>query len=122
MTSPANPTQQSVNVTLAVLMEVDDERARQDAKHGEQNHPDGTGENGRYDAEAADRARLLCQIRIAQDAVTWRDVLRQEVYAAWAETDPAKLRARLILVAAVATAWTEAIDRRVASEPTAVTP
>jgi hypothetical protein len=43
---------------------------------------------------------------------TWRDILLEEVAEAFAEDDPGRLRAELIQVAAVATQWVEAIDRR----------
>lgn len=95
-----------------VLAEVAAERARQDAKWGEQNHPDGTARNGRSDRELADVSRRLCQSAAAAGMVTWRDILDEEMREAFAEDDPAKLRAELVQVAAVAVAWIEAIDRR----------
>lgn len=107
-----------------VLADVAGERARQDAKWGEQNHPDGTGyPNGflssegdfePFDAIAADRVRIRTQENFAAGDGTWADVLLEEVWEALAEVDPAKLRTELIQVAAVATAWVEAIDRRAA--------
>lgn len=98
--------------TSRVLAEVADERARQDAKWGEQNHPDGTGSPARVlDAEAA---RLECKRQFAEGTGTWLDVLEEEVSEAYAEADPDKLRSELIQVAAVAVAWAEAIDRRTA--------
>ena len=102
-----------------VLEEIAAERVRQDNKWGEQRTtPDGTGPRmpvaGRlcYESEAAEDARLSCQ-RAARDGdVTWRHILREEVYEAFAEADPAKLREELIQVSAVAVAWIQAIDRR----------
>lgn len=44
--------------------------------------------------------------------VTFRDILACEVAEAFAEEDPARLRAELIQVAAVAVQWVEAIDAR----------
>jgi hypothetical protein len=41
-------------------------------------------------------------------------ILREEVYEAFAEEDPAALRTELIQVAAVAATWVDAIDRRAA--------
>jgi len=96
------------------LAEVAAERARQDAKWGEQDHPDGTG--GGNAIAAAVGARMQCQLAAKEGALTWRDVMREEVGEAFAETDPAKLRAELIQVAAVAVAWAEAIDRRANAE------
>ena len=95
--------------TGGVLYEVARERSRQDAKWGEQNHHDGTGRAG--DRFQAEMAREICKANgPGQD--NWRDILTEEVHEAYAETDPAKLRAELVQVAAVAVAWVESIDRR----------
>jgi hypothetical protein len=96
-----------------VLADVQAERERQDAKWGEQNHPDGTGlpvyqHSARRYRDHADRAA-------ASGVLAWRDVLLKEVHEALAEADPAKLRAELVQVAAVAVAWIAAIDRRAAA-------
>jgi hypothetical protein len=90
------------------------ERIRQDIKWGEQNHPDGTGDEpgSRIRVRQAEHAREVCQTHATEGTVTWLDILREEVAEAFAETDPANLREELIQVAAVATAWVEAIDRR----------
>lgn len=105
----------------AVLSEVRLERMRQHQKWGEQNHPDGTGEDWSFCSgqhagwaeDAANDARRRCQ-----EAATkpWGDtyalILHEEVAEAFAESNPERLRAELIQVAAVAVAWVEAIDRR----------
>ena len=113
----------STNATQA-LSDVQNERARQDAKWGEQNHPDGTGadtkplrticsdETGA--AALADLATFATDTAAELNLVTWRDILLEEVFEALAESDPAKLRTELIQTAAVATQWAEAIDRRAA--------
>lgn len=93
-----------------VLIEVDLERTEQDQRWGEQNHPDGTGLP--YDRWAADDAKTSYEIAAHRGEITWRHILREEVFEALAESDPARLRAELIQVAAVAVAWIEAIDRR----------
>lgn len=93
------------------LTEIAIERARQDAKWGEQNHPDGTG-GWWHEQTSAMLAREACQKAAADGTLTWAHVLREEVYEALAEHDPAKLRAELVQVAAVAVAWIEAIDQR----------
>ncbi|MFJ2174366.1 NUDIX hydrolase [Streptomyces sp. NPDC087851] len=96
--------------TRKVLAEIAGERRRQDDKFGVQNHPDGTGLSvyqhsaRRYQDHAARAA--------ASGTLAWRDVLLEEAHEALAESDPARLRAELLQVAAVATAWVEAIDRR----------
>lgn len=95
-----------------VLNEVMDERFRQHDRFGEQNLPDGT-------AAQAEQARgILGVARAAFDAalkageLTYKNILDEEFWEAMCETDPAKLRAELVQVAAVAVAWIEAIDRR----------
>jgi hypothetical protein len=102
-----------------VLGEIVAERTRQDVRWGEQNHPDGTAITG--DDERAASARHTCQSMAARGEVTWRDILWEEVAEALAESDPARLRAELIQVAAVAAAWVEAIDRRPPAEPAPAT-
>jgi hypothetical protein len=96
-----------------VLAEVKAERERQDAKWGEQNHNDGTGNKSQQ--EHAEQARRWCQAAFGSGYGTWSDVLAEEVAEVNAERDPARLRAELIQVAAVAVAWVAAIDRRAAA-------
>lgn len=86
------------------------ERVRQDAKWGEQNHPDGTGR--RCDQVSAHAQREACERAFREGWGSWSSILRAEVAEAFAESDPTLLRAELIQVAAVAVAWAEAIDRR----------
>jgi len=105
MSYPLNPIERAVRA----------EREAQDARWGEQNHPDGTGLLG--DDLSAQSARHTCQYAASKDAVTWRDILWEEVAEAFAEQDDAKLRTELVQVAAVAQAWAEAIDRRIADTP-----
>ena len=102
-----------MTATNHVLVDVAAERSRQHAQWGEQNLPDGTGLPGQ--PEIADRARRLCDRAAAVGVLTWSLIMQEEMFEALAETDPAKLRAELIQVAAVAVQWVEAIDRRSAS-------
>jgi hypothetical protein len=96
-----------------VLLEVLDERLRQDAHWGERDHFDGTTSAFKASAEAAKRATD----RFAKAGrVRWRHILDEEVQEAFAEIDPVKLRAELLQVAAVAVAWIECIDRRQGGE------
>lgn len=108
------PLEHLVSPRTRVLVDVHNERGRQDAKWGEQNHPDGTRESPNSLANLA-AARALCEYHTKRGRPTWLHILREEVYEAFAETDPVKLRAELIQVAAVAVAWVEAIDRRKAT-------
>jgi hypothetical protein len=95
--------------TQKVLGDIEDERVRQDAKWGEQNHEDGT--SWEWD-ELNKLVHELNDKKVALGELTWRDILHEEVVEAYGETDPGKLRAELVQVAAVAVCWAEAIDRR----------
>lgn len=94
------------------VADVDAERGRQLAKFGDQRHPDGTGDE-HYVALAA-IARRTCERAAKHPELgqRWALVLLEETYEALAETDPAKLRAELIQVAAVCAAWVSDLDRR----------
>jgi hypothetical protein len=92
------------------VAEVDVERQRQLAKWGEQHHPDGTALT--EDRERADRARHICDSMTRLGQLAWRDVLLEEVYEAFAESDPALLRAELVQVAALCAAWIADLDSR----------
>lgn len=96
--------------TLGVAGEVVAERQRQHEKWGEQTHPDGTG--GALAANDEIDAKRACQQAAAEGRCTWRLILDEEVREAFAESDPDRLRAELVQVAAVAASWIEAIDRR----------
>lgn len=121
------------HLSTIVADDVAAERARQDAKWGEQNHPDGTGPNTtplvaivkvawrgnevpvgvqHYAHGLALMAKQTTDHAARAGMVTWRDILLEEVFEALAEDDPAALRTELIQVAAVAQQWAEAIDRR----------
>lgn len=97
---------------------IDQERARQYAKFGDQRHPDGTGPRTAswgaltHADLAANEARTRCQRAAERGNLTWRHVLNEEVAEAFAESDPAKLRAELLQVAAVCAAWVYDIDQR----------
>ncbi|MGW4030768.1 hypothetical protein ACWEFL_15850 [Streptomyces sp. NPDC004838] len=111
------PAASAASGTARVLADITAERRRQDARWGVQNHPDGTGPDHLVldtipVALAAHAARELCQRYTDMGIVTWRDILTEESCEALAETDPARLRAELVQVAAVCAAWAEAIDRR----------
>lgn len=116
-----------------VLGEVDAERTRQDAKWGEQNHPDVdrvlTDREGGcsiaemaewYSVPTATAARDFCDIAAKRGGCTWAHILVEEVAeaieAATLEQqdaiDTGALRKELVQVAAVAVSWIEAIDRR----------
>lgn len=87
-----------------------DERARQEARWGQQNHPDGTG--GNVLTAQSNRRRAACEQAFAEGRGTWKHILDEEVAEAFAETDPDALVAELTQVAAVCIAWVAAIERR----------
>jgi hypothetical protein len=95
--------------TIDVLGNVGTERARQDKKWGEQNHPDGTSRHFKWKADAL---RVVADTKAQTGTLTWRDILMEEVWEAMAEEDPVLLRTELVQVAAVAVGWVEALDRR----------
>lgn len=92
-----------------IIRDLAQERLRQDAKWGVQNHPNGTGMLG--DRERANGARHVCDTMFRSGMGSWRDILHEEVQEAFAEHDPVLLREELIQVAAVALAWVENMDR-----------
>ncbi|WP_327710062.1 DUF6011 domain-containing protein [Streptomyces sp. NBC_00464] len=113
-TDPASTTYHPLRFATPRLLRfarlIDTERQAQLAKWGDQHHPDGTGSLPL--ALEADKAREGCQAAFARGDGTWMHVLIEEVMEAFAESDPAKLRAELIQVAAVCAAWIADIDSR----------
>lgn len=102
-----------MSIHAGVLDEIHKERVRQDAKWGEQNHPDGTCAEGPEKAKAhADAARSICNHFAKIGKLTWAHILTEELMEAYAETDPEKLITELIQVSAVAASWVECIRRR----------
>ena len=106
--------------TAGVLGEVFEERGRQDARWGEQNHPDGTGPDVDHEApgnfyfagEGLELARDLIDAHVEDGDLAWIDILDEEYWEVAGEGDTQKLRTELIQLAAVAVAWVQAIDRR----------
>lgn len=94
----------------SVLTETSAERDRQLGRWGVQHHPDGTGDV-RWRSQR-DEAREWTDNAAKIGAVTWQDILYEEVAEAFAEHEPAALRRELVQVAAVAVAWIEDIDSR----------
>lgn len=97
---------------MDVVIDVQEERRRQDDKWGPQTHRDGTGPSGFHThiVGVADRYRKECQNAAEKGEVTWRHIFLEEVYEAVAESDVTKLREELIQVMAVAQHWVEDID------------
>lgn len=113
----------------AVLSDVATERRGQDARWGEQNHPDvhasrgeaifpGTMRNVFY--RQAESWKATNEARVRRGVLSWDGILLEEVYEALteaAEGDDARLYAELVQVAAVATCWAEAVKRRKENDP-----
>lgn len=110
--------QLATHETSNALIDVADERVLQVAKWGVQTRPDGTGSP--IYAEAARLAKERTDAGMADGTVTWLDIAFEEIFEAFAETDPAALRTELVQVAAVFTQWIEDIDRKDAAAPARV--
>jgi len=98
------------DLTPRVLAEVAQERGWRKTRWKNQSFPDGTGTAPAR--EIAESARRWRQTTARVDHLSWRDLLTEEVYAAFAESDPARLRGKLTNVAAVAVAWIEDVENR----------
>ncbi|MBN7828357.1 hypothetical protein J5H37_02315 [Stenotrophomonas maltophilia] len=122
------PPAQAVDLSpsQSVLAEVAQERARQEAKWGQQNHVDwtptlaATDLAGAWPAGVGDHFKFITDYK-AKGAEGHRlgyfDILMEEVAEAHDEAregDTIATRAELVQVAAVAVAWIECIDRRLA--------
>jgi len=90
--------------------EIDAERQRQLQKFGDQHHPDGTG--GSVHRYLADRYRTTVDRAASSGTECWRDILLEEAHEALAESDPGRLRAELVQIAAVCAAWIADLDSR----------
>jgi hypothetical protein len=114
--------------TRVIAEEVITERERQDAKWGEQNHPNGTGPESMAlarisaashqfidymtNAELAASAKFATDTAAENGSTNFADILLEEVLEAFAEEDLDKLRVELVQVAAVAQQWIAKIDRQ----------
>ena len=89
------------------LRALDRERDRQEARWGHQHRDSGTSE---HLTSLANMFRQACDDAERNGGATWRHVLAEEVYEAFAESDPTRLRAELVQAGAVIVAWIEDID------------
>lgn len=99
---------------VSILSAITAERAKQLKRWGVQELPDRVENNDDYTPEEADeRARSYKTAATAKPSlVSWQAVLLEEVYEALAETEPDKIIAELIQVAAVAVSWIENLAPR----------
>lgn len=100
------------SVLTRVFRAVQAERQRAEAKHGQQSLPLGTGRPA--DQVHADLARAACDLAAATGDVTWRHIIAEEVYEAFAESDPAAFVTEA--VQAIGTLFA-AIENTVADHP-----
>lgn len=106
--------------TKTALRAIKAERATQDARWGEQNHPMISDTHPMIsDTQAPSAMRQLADYqkrtnarRAEQGTLEWYAILLEEVYEAFAETDPAKQLEEMTQVAAVATAIMEMLQRQ----------
>lgn len=106
--------------TVNVLSDVRAERARQFARYGtNEDFLDGTGADVKWfgDVTAVQAEQTLRTNYEAYEAehgvVTFRHLVAEEVAEAFQESNPARLRAELLQVAALAVSWIEKIDSRI---------
>lgn len=96
---------------MTALNDIVHEQQAQVDTWGVQDHLDGIT-NLALAKAARDAAKARCDRHAREGAVTWKDILLEEVFEALAEEDPELLKAELIQVAAVAASWADAIERR----------
>jgi hypothetical protein len=107
-----------------VLIEVQEERTKQDLKWGEQNHPCLNQELltrvegckpprmcAHYEIPREERAKYLCERAFEKGYGTYAHIAIEELSEAISQYDPVKRREELIQLAAVCVAWIEKIDR-----------
>jgi len=96
----------------SILGEVAAEHDRACAKYPDcVSLPDGTGLTGAA-KHALAIARHACERAYREGTLTHAHILEEEFWEAMCETDPAKLRAELVQVAAMAAKWVADLDRK----------
>lgn len=111
-----------LQATDRVLADVADERVRQRDRYGSNaDLEDGTGPATRWLGPFTGASALTIEEALRTDyedfedetgKPTWVHLVREEVAEAFAETDPVRLRAELVQVAALAVSWVEKLDAR----------
>lgn len=101
---------------MAIIDEIEAERARQRAKYPDcESLPDGTGGGG-YETWRT-IAQNSCDRAYREGRITHAYIFEEEVQEVLAETDPAKLRVELVQVAALCFKWISDLDRRSVKAP-----
>lgn len=102
------------------LIEINEERDKQDRKWGEQNHPVSEQPDhswsGLLPPEKEKLARQRCQARQASGTLSWVDICQEELQEVNGAEDEEHAREELIQLAACCVAAIECIDRRAAKK------
>lgn len=98
--------------TAYILEEVAAERARQDSRWGQQNHPPGADPIYKTDETSA---RVAFDVAQRHRKLTWRHIAAEEFWEAFSELDCTKRRQELVQLAAVIVAAIESEDRAAAA-------
>lgn len=113
----------TVSALAPIFDELLEERRRQDAKWGEQNHPSvpqtATGYVYRADEvcgalriPSEGFAKKVCAFRVATGTLSWSDIALEELAEAVSAPTEGMRRDELVQLGAVIVAWIQAIDRR----------
>lgn len=104
-----------------IFDEIRIERAKQEAKWGEQNHPilepvlidrDATRMCEEYEIPSENRAKSMCEINFSRGTGTWMHILVEEISeVASCGSNTGELRKELIQSASVLVAMIESLDR-----------
>jgi hypothetical protein len=104
-----------------VLIDVWEERERQDKKWGVQDHPitdPGITHLSFYNMPPEYEARLACEDRFSAGIGSWADILIEELAEVLAAgKNPVRAREELVQLAAVAVAAIECLDRKYFKSP-----
>jgi hypothetical protein len=100
------------DIQKQIISDVIAERFRQDEKWGEQNHLLVREEDIEVSKEMEVIYKQLCDFHEAIGTITWYDILMEEVFEAFAESDKDKQRQELIQVIAVGVVMVECLDRK----------
>lgn len=99
---------------MSLYDEIAAERARQDAKWGEQNWPSVIDANRAIWPALAQEAKDECDQAMRDGTCTFMHIAYEEFAEVGAAPDDVARRAELVQLAAVCVQWIEAIDRRAA--------
>jgi hypothetical protein len=108
--TPCPHMKDSRHLVKTITSEIEDAVRAARSKHPVQSHPDGTsatfyGPLARICTEKTDLATK-------NGMLLWVDILKEEVFEAFAEEDPKKIRKELLQSAAVIVNWIKDIDSR----------